>query len=123
MRTRTAIPLLAIAALLICAIAADAAEPRRPGGEAQTKVYNPKFTYPGDYNPDVLLFRITESHGWQRVSGLDRLRRVACREALEQLQTEGRWQGHLNPDGTCGSTAEPSEWITGNRLNYEDSLE
>jgi hypothetical protein len=123
MRKKTAISLLVVGAFIICATAAAAAEPRKPGGEAQTKVYNPKLTYPGNYNPDVLLFRLADGHGWQRVTGLDRLRRVACRDALEKLQTVGRWQGHLNPDGTCGSTAEPSDWIMGNRLNYEDSLE
>jgi hypothetical protein len=123
MRKIAMISLMVMMVLVIGAAGAVAAEPNRPGGEGRAPVYIPKAIYPGDYNPDVLMYRNPGSDAWQRVHNLDRLRHVACRDALEQLQREGKWQGHLNPDGTCGSTAEPSDWILGNRLNYDDSLE
>lgn len=122
MKTRTFISLMVMAVLCIASAAAVAAE-RNGSARDGVAAYNPKMTYPGAYNPDVLMYRNPGAETWQRVIRLDHLRHVTCRDALEQLQKQGRWQGHLNPNGSCGSTAEPADWIMGNRLNYEDSLE
>ena len=112
-----------LAALSVTASLVLAAGPPALGAEGKEPSYDPKKIYPGDYNAHVMMYRNPGSDMWQRVPGLDRLRHVVCRDALEQLQRQGRWQGHLKLDGSCGSTAEPMDWILGNRLNYEDALE
>ena len=102
-------------------MAADPAGQKTPGKKAA--LYDPARIYSGDFQPDVLLYKNPRSDAWQRVTKLDRLQYVTCQDALAHLNREGKWQGHLNPDGSCGSTAEPSDWVMGNRLNYENDLE
>lgn len=102
---------------------AVAAEQKGQGKLGDVPAYDPLILYPGDYQADALLFRNPGSMVWQRIPRLDSLRQVSCRDALDHLKSEGKWQGHLRPGGSCGSLAEPSDWIMGNRLNYEDALE
>jgi hypothetical protein len=91
----------------------------RPGA-----VYNPSTVYAGDYDTDMVLFKNdSKDMTWRRISNLDQLSKITCPQAQEQLKREGRWQGHLNLDGSCGSTYEPADWTLGNRLNYEEALE
>ena len=54
---------------------------------------------------------------------LDRLAKITCREALAQLKRNGTWEGSLNADGSCGTSADPGYWALGNRLNYDEALE
>ena len=86
---------------------------------SRTDAYNPKITYPGSFVPTMLYLRNFPSSPWRR--GLKGLfsRGVSCRDALTNLGRSGLWQGHLNPDGSCGPLGEPSEWALGNRLNYQ----
>ena len=49
------------------------------------------------------------------------LQKISCQDALDQLNSEGKWQGSLNPDGSCGiNSIESPEWATGNRINYDE---
>jgi hypothetical protein len=98
------------------------AEPRGQGKEGAVPAYDPLIVYPGDYQADALLFRNPGTMVWQTIPRLERLQNVSCKDALDHLTGEGKWQGHLRPDGSCGSRAEPSDWIMGNRLNFEDAL-
>ena len=83
-------------------------------------VYNADTRYPGAYENDALLFRNSlKDTIWRSIPNFSRLYKVTCVDALTHLKTEGKWQGHLKPDGSCGSTAEPAIWVMGNRLNYE----
>lgn len=91
--------------------------------EKITGPYNPAIQYPGEHPADVVLFKNPKSEAWQLIPKVDRLLKVKCGAALNQLNREGRWQGRLRPDGSCGSSAEPVDWITGNRLNYESLLQ
>jgi hypothetical protein len=101
----------------------SAAEQKGQGQKGKVPAYDPLILYPGEHQADVLLFRNPGSIVWQRIPRLDQLRNLSCKDALDHLMSEGKWQGHLRPDGSCGSPAEPSDWIMGNRLNYEDALE
>jgi hypothetical protein len=87
-------------------------------------LYDPKEIYPGDYKADMLLFKNgPKDLYWRSIPNLERLRRASCFAALDALNREGRWQGHLNLDGSCGNTSEPADWAVGNRLNYEELIE
>ena len=109
--------------LITVALAAFSEAAEQKGSPPQVPPYNPAAVYRGDHKDDIILFRNTPDSPWQRIPRLDRFRHISCPGALEGLKRTGRWLGHLNLDGSCGPAAEPSEWITGNRLNYEDSLE
>lgn len=113
-----AIVLLGLTAAIVMA---EPGGQQRPGN--RLAIYNPAIIYTGDYQPDVLLFKNPWTIDWQRIPKLDHLRNVKCQDALNHLNLEGRWKGHLNPDGSCGSQAEPADWAIGNRLNYENDLE
>jgi hypothetical protein len=81
--------------------------------------YNPAATYPGPFVPNVVYYRPTPRGGWQR--GLKGLysKGVSCSDALRSFRRSGLWQGHFNPDGSCGPLGEPSEFALGNRLNFD----
>ncbi|MBT1071481.1 hypothetical protein [Pelotalea chapellei] len=80
--------------------------------------YNPRMIYSGPFQDQVLYYRYPGYTLWQR--GYSReLDSLACRPAVISFKTSGTWQGHLKPDGSCGSPAEPAEWALGNRLNYD----
>ncbi len=84
--------------------------------------YNPQVQYPGENKTNLLFFRYTKNDAWRRLLHMDRLRYVSCQDALNHLNSEGKWQGSLNPNGSCGrNSVESPEWITGNRLNYDES--
>ncbi len=111
-----------IALAFSCAAMVIAAETEKQPGPAVTGPYNPVITYSGIHNADELLFRNRPtSQSWQSIPTLNALKKVTCSDAIVQLQREGKWQGHLNLDGSCGPTAEPCDWILGNRLNYDEA--
>jgi hypothetical protein len=100
-----------------------AAEPGNQKEQVVAGPYNPAIKYSGDYSSDVILFKNLKSTVWERLPRLGRLLQVTCQDASNALNREGKWQGRLKQDGSCGSDAEPLDWITGNRLNYENALE
>ncbi len=116
---------LFLALLLIvcsCVPTAIAAETTNNAAATVTGPYNPAITYPGIYISESLLFKNRPtSQSWQAIPMLNTLKKVTCADAMTSLQREGKWQGNLNLDGSCGSTYEPAEWILGNRLNYEEA--
>ncbi len=91
------------------------------GAPRAGSAYDPAVKYSGAYTPDLLFFRNSpDDTNWRRIPLLDLLIKVTCTDALESLNREGKWKGHLKIDGSCGSTAEPAEWALGNRLNYDE---
>jgi hypothetical protein len=89
---------------------------------AQENGYNPKVQYPGPYQSDVLYVKNSGSTIIRVIPHLDLLKYVTCYNALDHLNSEGKWQGHLRPDGSCGSYDEPAEYTMGNRLNYDGAM-
>ena len=84
------------------------------------KGYNSQVIYPGAYKSVLLFFKNNTTDSWRRKPHMDRLRIISCQDALNHLNNEGKWQGTLNPDGSCGvSSTESPLWATGNRLNYD----
>jgi hypothetical protein len=84
--------------------------------------YNPAKIYHGSNGTNMLFYKSPTSLYWTKVSN-DFTTFVTCSDARMHLKLDGTWKGHLNKKGGCGPVAEPSDWITGNRLNYEDALE
>lgn len=80
--------------------------------------YQPGKTYAGPNPVNSVYYRNPGNPQW-RMAFSRELSGLSCRPALAGFSTSGTWQGHLNPDGTCADPAEPVEWATGNRLNYE----
>ncbi len=107
-------------ALLLCVSPGFAAQNSRQTVGAAG--YNPAVDYPGDYKANLIFVKRSGSSAWLRAVKLDRLSRVTCQDALDQLQRHGTWKGHLNDDGSCASYDEPAEWALGNWLNYQDSM-
>ncbi len=87
---------------------------------AQGNGYNPQVKYPGYYQSDLLYVKNNGSKIILVIPHLDRLDYISCSDALDHLGQEGKWQGHLKPDGSCGTYDEPAEYTMGNRLNYEE---
>jgi hypothetical protein len=89
----------------------------------QDGLYHPEIQYKGDYITTALYYRHTKRQPWMRMSKSDNyLDSVVCFSALAKLGTDGRWQGNLNNNGSCGTVAEPAWFVLGNRLNYEESI-
>jgi hypothetical protein len=87
-------------------------------------LYNPVIVYAGDYEANELLFKNSQKDTvWRSVPKLNMLSRVTCSDAVAHLERDGRWQGYLKSDGSCGPTSEPADWALGNRLNYEEAFE
>jgi hypothetical protein len=85
--------------------------------------YHANIVYTGNFKTDLLFFKNERSETWRRIPTLDRLQYVTCAVALQHLQHEGTWKGHLNiKDGSCGSLGEPSDWAMGNWINYNDQV-
>jgi len=83
--------------------------------------YHPEVKYQGAYKSSLIFFRYTQKDAWRRKPHMDSLQSVSCQNALDHLNSEGKWQGLLNPDGSCGmSNIESPEWATGNRINYDE---
>jgi hypothetical protein len=118
MITRSSLAVAVTAASLIAASPLFAAT-QSTGGAALSSAYQPTLTYTGQYVPNMLYYRNSPAGKWQR--GLKGLysKGLSCSDALRNFGRTGRWWGHLMPDGSCGPTAEPSEWALGNRLNFE----
>jgi len=100
-------------ALILAGIStpASATEAREP--------YDPAIIYPGPYTPEQLFYRSPKGLVWLQWSAKDFTRAVTCRGTLKSLKLTGVWQGHLKPNGACGTPAEPSEWALGNWINYD----
>jgi hypothetical protein len=83
--------------------------------------YDSNIIYAGGYQADMLLYKNSSKvSDWRLIPYFDRVYKVTCQEAQVSLSSIGTWKGHLTiKDGSCVSTAEPAEWATGNRLNYD----
>jgi len=88
------------------------------GAERSREPYSPVIIYPGPYAPEQLFYKNPKGETWLRWTAKDFNRAVTCPGALKQLKRTGVWQGHLKPNGSCGTPAEPSDWATGNWLNF-----
>ncbi|MEI8355719.1 MAG: hypothetical protein WCG31_06485, partial [Deltaproteobacteria bacterium] len=86
------------------------------GVSAAKDPYNPGQTYSGKYTTAALYYRSPRNPNWYRGLSGTYPDGVRCRDALNHFMNDGKWQGHLNTDGSCASPAEPSEWAVGNRL-------
>ena len=89
-------------------------------GQKDQGGYDPAVTYAGYYQSDVLYVKNSGSKIIQAIPHFDRLNYVKCSDALDHLSRDGKWQGHLKPDGSCGSYDEPAQYTLGNRLNYDN---
>lgn len=89
---------------------------------ATSDQYDPAVKYEGIYKSDQLYRRNPDSGGWVGSAHPSHLKQVGCSEAKNSLNEKGSWKGHLNKNGSCGTTAEPADWALGNLLNYEDGL-
>ncbi len=101
---------------------AKAAEKSAPLSDKTDIVsYKSSEVYEGQYLPSRLFYRDKNSPYWRRLKSFDDYRtKVICKSARTALDTNGTWEGHLNPDGSCNSvTSEPAIFAIGNRINYE----
>jgi hypothetical protein len=89
------------------------AEPRRS--------YTPTAVYEGVFEPNRLYKVVHGSGSWGGSPRPSRVRDVTCRNARTALEHEGFWKGALISTGACGS-GEPTEWATGNFLNFQAGL-
>ena len=92
------------------------------GAWAGAAGYNPAMTYEGKYTKDVVYLRNRNNPNWYQGRRGVYPQNVLCRDALRSFSINGKWKGHFRADGSCGSTAEPTEFALGNRLNYDDSV-
>ncbi len=84
--------------------------------------YRPQVNYQGAYKSNLIFFRYTKRDAWRRKPRMDSLQSVSCQNALDRLNSIGKWQGRLNPDGSCErNNNEAPEWATGNRINYDEA--
>ena len=105
------IKLVLLAAILITILSLGASP-------AIAELYNPGIIYPGPYTPEQLFYRNPKGEIWLRWTANDFAKTVTCKSALKGLRLTGVWKGHLKPNGSCGSTAEPSDWAVGNWINF-----
>jgi hypothetical protein len=107
--------LLLIAVTLVMSYASSSAWAGADG-------YNPALAYEGKYKKDVVYYKNPKNPNWYQGLNGEYPQNVLCRDALKHFSIEGMWMGHFNNDGSCGPTAEPTQFAVGNRLNYDDSL-
>jgi hypothetical protein len=81
--------------------------------------YNPMVSYPGDFEADQIYRKNLSTGAWKSRSRPAHLKDVSCFEAKSQLSERGLWKGNLNQDGSCGGSAEASDWAVGNFLNFQ----
>ncbi|GLI38767.1 hypothetical protein KI811_02835 [Geobacter hydrogenophilus] len=86
---------------------------------AATEPYVPSIIYPGPYEPEQLFYRNPKGFIWLRWSEAVFTKSVTCSGTIRSLKLTGIWQGHLKPNGACGTPAEPSYWALGNWINYD----
>jgi hypothetical protein len=91
------------------------------GAWAAADPYNPALKYSGKYTADLLYYQNPGNPIWNHGFKFTYPKGVLCKDALKHFMSNGKWQGHLRSDGSCGPTAEPAEWAVGNRLNYDAS--
>lgn len=113
--------------LLACALSYSAEAVEKPAvfsDNNDTAVYISGASYNGEYIKTRLYYHNPNSAAWLRMSESDNyLDVVTCQDALVSLGKNGKWQGHLKQDGSCGSKEEPSYFALGNRINYDISLD
>jgi hypothetical protein len=113
---------LVLLAMLVPALFAVSGVAQQKNQAALGNGYHPQVNYPGDYSPNLLFVRFSQRDFWRRQPHLDSLQSVSCQDALDHLNSQGKWQGSLNPDGSCGkNNVESPEWATGNRINYDEA--
>jgi len=116
--------LYVLAALVLAFFVGTGFAQQQKGQTWAGKGYDPRVIYAGDYKATLLFFKHTQNDFWRRKPHMDRLQEVSCQDALNQLNSEGAWQGSLNADGSCaGVSIESPYWATGNRLNYDALLQ
>jgi hypothetical protein len=109
-----------LAALVFVSMPPGEAKAADSGVKVLKGAYDPAKVYPGRYRPDMVYFRNSpRNHIWYRGINGDFPAGVLCSDAFVHFKKTGLWKGHLNPDGSCASPSEPSEWAVGNRLNYD----
>lgn len=114
--------LLVLLALLVPVLFAVGSVAQQKNQAALGYGYHPQVNYQGEYRTNLVFFRYTQKDVWRRKPHVDSLQGISCQNALEHLNSEGKWQGSLNPDGSCGkNNIESPEWATGNRINYDEA--
>jgi hypothetical protein len=91
------------------------------GAWAGADGYNSAQTYPGQYKADAVYYRNPKNPNWYQGLNGTYPKNVLCKDALNNFMSNGKWKGHFKADGSCGPTAEPSEFAVGNRINYDAS--
>lgn len=112
--------LLVLVAMFVLAFFAGSGNAQQKNQATSGNGYNGQIKYPGFYQADLLYVKINGSKIIQAIPHHDRLKYVTCSDALDHLHREGKWLGHLNPDGSCATYDEPAEYTMGNRLNYDE---
>ena len=95
---------------------------KREGSIVSGTLYDPTITYPGIYEAKRLYRMSSSSTSWMGSNHPAFLKDVACSDARKEISQDGSWTGLLMKDGSCGMNSEPSEWVIGNRLNYEAGI-
>ena len=85
--------------------------------------YDPNVPYQGGFEKDRIYKQRTSTDYWKGNSKPAKIYSVKCTSAVQSLSSLGTWTGNLLKDGTCGSTAEPATWATGNYLNFLSVLD
>ncbi len=126
MRTDRSINLMlsTMLVLMICfGLSTQVNAAQNDSGKARGNQYRSDIVYKGEYIPTALYYRSRKTQPWMRMSNSDNyLESVTCSHALAMLATRGQWLGNLNRDGSCGTVIEPTTFMLGNRLNYDDSI-
>ncbi len=80
--------------------------------------YHPEETYQGVYAPSQLYRIVFGTDTWAGSRRPARVNQITCRDARTALEQRGFWRGQLSVTGACES-GEPTEWATGNFLNFQ----
>ena len=83
------------------------------------RLYKPQVPYQGVFETDRIYKKRFTGDLWKSPKKPAKVFSVKCQEAAQSLSSIGTWTGNLNQDGSCGPTAEPAQWATGNYLNYQ----
>ncbi len=104
--------------LFFAAMAGFSAAQDSARGEGDLRHYQTEISYPGNYDRDSLYMRRSEKKAYMGHHRPASLNEVTCTQARKSLQQFGFWEGNLKRDGSCGSSLEPAQWVTGNYLNF-----
>ncbi len=95
------------------------AQQKQQGGAGNG--YHPQAKYQGEYKSNLIFLQTYAKRYLATSIRTGQLSETILSSALDQLNSEGKWQGSLNPDGSCGiNSIESPEWATGNRINYDE---